>query len=79
MANVLRATWDAEFNADTHFHIWLKIRSCSGQKGQILKVFFFGNTYAYLAELCLRIPKDVFFFRNLVRMFEWVAVGPGAR
>ena len=38
MTHILRVIWILEYNGDTHFHIWPKIRPNSGQNGQCLKL-----------------------------------------
>ena len=41
MTHVLWVIRDVELNGDIHFHIRPKVKSSSGQKGQILKIIFF--------------------------------------
>ena len=41
VTHVLWVIWDVEFDGDTQFYIGPKVRSSSGQKGQILIVKIF--------------------------------------
>ena len=56
VTRVLWVIWDVEFDGDTHCHIWRKVRSSSGQKGQISKLQIF-IVKPYFVHFCLRIPK----------------------
>ena len=47
-------------SSDTHFHVWPKVRSSSGQKRSNFENTNFLFKHIYLIQFCLRIPKMSF-------------------
>ena len=74
VTHVLWAIWDLEFGGDTHFHIWRKVRSTSGQKRSNFETqHFLLKTYLSCPVLS-KDSKNHLFCRMTIRISKkWVS------